>query len=212
MIRFRDRAEAGRRLAEAVVALRPVDPVVLGLPRGGVVVAAPVATALGAPLDVLVVRKIGVPWQPELGAGALAEDGEPDLDPALLAKVGVTPADLAPVVARERDELARRVERYRGGRALPPVDGRTVVLVDDGLATGGTARAAVAALRRLGAGRVVLAVPVAAPDTLARLRPLVDDLVCLDAPARFAAVGQAYDDFRQTTDGEVLALLGRTGD
>ena len=209
MTRFRDRAEAGRRLADGVVALSLTDPVVLALPRGGVVVAAPVAAALQAPLDVLVVRKIGVPWQPELGAGALAEDGEPDLDPALLAKVGVTRDDLAPVVARERAELARRVDLYRGGSPLPPVADRTVVLVDDGLATGGTARAAAAALRRLGARRVVLAVPVAAPDTLARLRTVVDDVVCLDAPARFAAVGQAYEDFRQTSDAEVLALLGR---
>ena len=210
MIRYRDRAHAGRRLAEALRSVDLDDPLVLALPRGGVVVAAPVAAALGAELDVLVVRKIGAPRQPELGVGAIAEGGQPLLDDRLLARLGIGPADLAPVVTAERAELQRRVDRYRGGDALPDVAGRTVVLVDDGLATGSTAHAALQELRRRGAGRVVLAVPVAAPDTLRRLEGEADLVVCLEAPRQFGSVGQAYEDFRQTSDADVLQLLGRS--
>lgn len=209
-MRFADRRDAGRRLAVAVAGIEPSDPVVLALPRGGVPVGFEVARELGAPLDVLVVRKIGAPFQPELGLGALAESGEPLLDERSLRRLGLSPDDLAPTVAAERAELARRLERYRRGREPLAVEGRTVVVVDDGLATGGTAHAAVLAVRARGPAAVVLAVPVAAPETLDRLRPEVDELVCLQAPTRFAAVGQWYEVFDQTSDEEVEALLAQS--
>jgi predicted phosphoribosyltransferase/predicted alpha/beta-hydrolase family hydrolase len=181
--------------------------VVVALPRGGVPVAAEIARALAAPLDVLVVRKLGHPHQPELGIGAVAEGGVTLLNEPLIRRSGVTPAALAAVEAREQDEVARRVARYRGDRPRVAVAGRPVILVDDGLATGFTARAAIEALRRAGAATIVLAVPVAPPETLAELRRLVDDVVCVHAPAEMWAIGQWYDDFAQTTDEEVSRLL-----
>lgn len=205
--RFVDRSDAGVALAEQLRALELVDPVVLALPRGGVPVAADVAIALGAPLDVLVARKIGLPGQPEFGVGAVAEGGQPLLDDAVLARYRLSPADLAPVIAHEREELARRVTRYRGDRALPELAGRTVVLVDDGLATGATARAAVQALRRRGPGRLVLAVPVCAPESARALAAEADDVVCVLRPSRFRAVSAWYDTFEQTSDEQVLELL-----
>ena len=207
-MRFLDRADAGRRLGERVRALGLADPVVLGLPRGGVPVAYEVAAALGAPLDVFVARKVGAPGQPEYGVGAVAEGGAGVANDAALRALRIAPEEFAALAAGERAELARRVARYRGDRPLTPVEGRDVVLVDDGLATGVTAEAALVALRERAPRRLVLAAPVCAPDTAARLRGLADDIVCVTAPARFAAVGQWYDDFRQTGDDEVLALLG----
>lgn len=164
------------------------------------------ARALGAPLDVFVVRKIGAPGRPELGIGALAEGGEPGFDADLLARLGVTAADLNDTAARERAELARRVLRYRAARTLQ-LAGREIVLVDDGLATGASARAALRALRSLGAGRLLLGVPVGPPSTLSALAAEADEVVAVLAPARLSSVGEWYDDFTQTTDEAVLALL-----
>ncbi|POM23057.1 putative phosphoribosyl transferase [Actinomadura rubteroloni] len=179
----------------------------LGLPRGGTPVAAEVARALNGTLDVLVTRKIGAPGQPELAVGAVAEGGEPALDPALLAEAGVTADELAPVIEAERAELDRRVATYRGDRPPPDMAGRTVVVVDDGLATGSTARAALKAVGARRPARLVLAVPVGAADTVRALRADADEIVTLAEPVPFFAVGQWYEDFAQTTDAEVVAAL-----
>ena len=207
MAAFRDRRDAGRQLAERLTLLELADPVVLALPRGGVPVAMEVASLLGAPLDVFVARKLGAPWQPELAVGAIAEGSDDVVAAPHAAQVGFGPADLAALAVREREELARRVRRYRGDRQLPGLAGRDVVLVDDGLATGTTAEAALRALRRFGPRRLVLAVPVAAPDAAERLRGVADDVVSLISPSNLGAVGAAYDDFTQTTDDEVTAAL-----
>jgi predicted phosphoribosyltransferase len=207
---FSDREHAGRRLAPAVAAAlagTATPPVVLALPRGGVPVAAPVAAALQAPLDVIVVRKLGQPGRPELGVGALAEDGQPLWNTGLLRELGLTPDALADVVVAEAAEVRRRVERYRGGRAPVPLTGRTAIVVDDGLATGLTALAAVQRVRAAGAARVVLAVPVAAADTAALLRRAADDVVCLLEPGRLRSVGEWYLDFSQVPDDTVTGLL-----
>ena len=207
VMRFHDRDDAGLRLAARVRELRLDDPVVLALPRGGVPVAAQVARAIGAPLDVILVRKLGVPTQPELAMGTLGEEGVRVLDRDLVARAHVRDDQLAEVERRERDELARRARAYRGERDPLPIAGRTVVIVDDGLATGASARAAIGVARARGAGRVVLAVPVAPPDTVATLRADADDVVSLETPAAMVAIGQWYDDFRQTSDAEVVAHL-----
>jgi len=204
---FADRVDAGRRLAERLRDLRGADVVVLGLPRGGVVVAREVARTLSAPLDVIVVRKLGVPSQPELGMGAIGEDGARIINKQVMQLEGISERDLAAVEERERAELERRATRFRGGRERIPLTGRTAIVVDDGIATGSTARAACQVARAQGAARVVLAVPVAPPDTVAHLRDDVDELVCLSTPDAFFAVGQWYSDFRQTTDEEVVACL-----
>lgn len=207
MTPFADRAEAGRRLGELLRGRDLVDPVVLALPRGGVPVAFEVAAALGAPLDVLVARKIGAPFQPELGVGALAEGGEPIFDDATLRALGLRPADLAATVAREQAELARRVTRYRGDRPAQVVTNRTVVVVDDGLATGATARAALRSVRARAPASVILAVPVAPPDAARFMVPDADEVVVVDTPQRLTSVGQWYRDFTQTSDETVVALL-----
>jgi putative phosphoribosyl transferase len=204
---FRDRREAGRRLAERLSGLRAASPLVLGLPRGGVPVAFEVAKALDAPLDILVVRKLGVPFQPELGMGAVGEDGVRVVNPDVLRQARVTEAQLAEVEARERAEVEERATRLRQGRPAIPVAGRTVVIVDDGLATGGTARAAVRIAHARGAERVVLAVPVAPPETVAALRADADDVVAVETPEPFFAIGGWYVDFSPTSDTEVVELL-----
>lgn len=206
-MRFRDRRDAGRRLAALVAELDLPTPIVLALPRGGVPVAAEVAARLGAELDVLVARKLGAPQQPELGLGAIAEGGIRVLDLDLVRRLGLTEAALDAVTARERLELDRRVEAYRGSRPLPPVAGRAVVVVDDGVATGGTAEAALRSVRAGRPARLVLAVPTAAPDAVARLARVADDVVCVMTPESLTAVGQWYEDFTQTTDREVAELL-----
>src|SRR5436309_3552666 len=206
---FRDRREAGRRLAERLAGLRASSPLVLGLPRGGVPVAYEVAKALRAPLDILVVRKLGVPFQPELGMGAVGEDGVRVLNADVLRQAGVTEAQLAQIEAHERAEVEERATRLRGGRPAIPLRGRTVVVVDDGLATGGTARAAVRVARERGAARVILAVPVAPPETVATLRRDADEVVAVETPEPFFAIGGWYSDFSATSDDEVVELLVR---
>ncbi|MFJ3823742.1 phosphoribosyltransferase family protein [Streptomyces nodosus] len=207
---FMDRLEAGRLLGERLCHLRDEDVVVLGLPRGGVPVAAEVAEALGAPLDVCLVRKLGVPYQPELGMGALGEDGVRVINDAVVREARVTPEELARVERNEREVLEGRGRRYRGGRAPVRVEGRTVVVIDDGVATGSTARAACRIARARGAARIVLAVPVAPYDWTERLGGEADELVALDTPLDFYAVGQFYIDFAQVDDREVAVCLGRT--
>lgn len=211
---FRDRVDAGRQLGALLGDMGLSDPVVLGLPRGGVVVAAEVARSLHAPLDVIVVRKLGAPGRPELGVGAIGEDGTRALNLELIDLLGVTPAELAAVEKRETEELARRVLVYRGERDPVPVAGRTVIVIDDGLATGYTARAALRVLRHRGAAHLILAVPVSARDTARALREEADEIVALETPFGFGAVGQWYADFRQTSDDEVVELLEsfRSGD
>lgn len=209
-MRYRDRTHAGEVLAEALAGRGWVEPLVLGLPRGGVPVAAPVARALGAELDVLVVRKIGAPGQPELALGAIAEGG----DHVVWGEaVGRRHPDLESVegtVAAERAELARRVTTYRGDRPPPALAGRDVIVVDDGLATGATAEAALRAGRGQGARRIVLAVPVGPPSTVERLGGVADEVVCPQVRADLTSVGEWYLDFGQTSDAEVLAALTRT--
>ena len=206
-MRFRDRHEAGRQLAEQLDHLRGEDPVVLALPRGGVPVAAEVADHLGCPMDVLVVRKLGLPRQPELGVGAVGEGGTTVYNRDLLDQVGIEPADLAPVAQRETEEVHRRIERYRGDRPGVDVTGHTVIVVDDGVATGFTVRAAVRILRERGAGRIVVAVPVGPRSAVQELRALADEVVCLSSPTPFTAIGPHYDDFHQVADEEVVAGL-----
>jgi predicted phosphoribosyltransferase len=205
---FRDRLEAGRRLAQKLsdYAGKP-DVVVLALPRGGVPVAAEVARALDAPLDIFLVRKLGLPGQEELAMGAIASGGSRVLNTSLLRRLHVSPEIVDAVAMRERRELDRREREYRGSHPPPPVRGQTVILVDDGLATGASMHAAVAALRAQEPARIVVAVPVGAPSTCEDLRQIADDVVCAETPEPFAAVGQWYDDFSQTSDEEVRQLL-----
>ncbi|MFE9776701.1 phosphoribosyltransferase family protein [Streptomyces sp. NPDC005775] len=206
---FADRADAGQQLAEALRPLATSDPVVLGLPRGGVPVAYRVARELGAPLDVIVVRKLGVPYHPELGFGAIGEGGVRVISEDIMRRGRVSQEDAAAVERAEEAELHRRAEAFRGGRPRLPLTGRTVIVVDDGIATGATALAACEVARAQGAAHVVLAVPVAPPDAAERLGGQVDELVCLSAPYGFSAVGEWYRDFGQTPDEEVVSLLAR---
>lgn len=205
--RLRDRRQAGRELARHLEHLRAEQPVVVGLPRGGVPVAAEVAAALDAPLDVILVRKLGVPFQPELAMGAIGEDGVRVLDDHLLAATGITADQVARVERRERAELDRRAATYRACRPRVPLAGRTVVIVDDGLATGATARAAIQVARAEGARRVVLAVPVAPRDTVDDLAAVADEVVAAATPEPFLAVGTWYQDFAQVSDAEVESIL-----
>jgi putative phosphoribosyl transferase len=208
---FADRREAGVLLGAELAGRDLPDPVVLGLARGGVPVAAEVAAALGAPLDVLVARKIGAPVQPELGIGAIAEGGVAVIDRGTVAALGVGDRELEALAAREQRELERRVRAYRGERPAVPLEGRTAVVVDDGLATGVTAAAGAAAAERRGAARVVIAVPVCAPETAEALGGAVDEVVCLMAPPTFRAVGAYYEDFGQLADEDVTRALSGAG-
>jgi putative phosphoribosyl transferase len=207
---YADRADAGRALADSLAHLRAApDAIVLGLPRGGVPVAYEVARALDLPLDVLVVRKLGLPQQPELAMGAIASGGALVVNDEVVRYLGGRPDAFEAVRAREQLELERRERDYRGTRPPLEVKGRSAVLVDDGLATGATMEAAVLALRSLGAKEVVVAVPVASQEARERIEAVADEVVCLAAPPFFSAVGQWYADFGQTEDAEVRDLLAR---
>ena len=206
--RYHNRTEAGRRVARALRGYSGRrDVLVLALPRGGVPVGAEVARALGAPLDVFIVRKLGVPSHPELAMGAIAMGGVRIIDPVMMQQFGVTDAELAAVAAAEGRELERRELAYRDGR--PPLDvaGCAVILIDDGLATGATMKAAATALRAQGPARLVVAVPIAAPETCDAVRALVDEIVCVATPEPFLSVSLWYEDFSETSDDEVRELL-----
>jgi putative phosphoribosyl transferase len=205
---FRHRRDAGRQLARL---LHPYanrsDVIVLALPRGGVPVAAEVAAALAAPFDVFLVRKLGVPFHPELAMGAIAEGGVRVLNRDVIDGLQIRDSDVERVSADERLELDRRARAFRGDRELKPVEGRIAILIDDGLATGSTMEAAVQAVRQRSPARVIVAVPVAAPETVERMQHIADEVVCVATPDPFQAVGLWYDDFAQMTDEEVLAML-----
>lgn len=209
--RFDDRRDAGRRLGAVLLPLAAQRPVVIALPRGGVPVGCEVAGALGAPLEILAVRKVGAPHNPEYGIGAIAEDGTHVFDTEALAVLGINSDVLDAIVARETAELGRRVTAYRAGRPLTSVAGRTVIVVDDGVATGVTDTAALRALRRMRPGRLILAVPVCAPDSAARLREEAEEVICLVEPPRLYGVGQWYRDFSQVSDEDVIAALRTIG-
>jgi putative phosphoribosyl transferase len=206
--RFVDRRDGGKKLAAALGAYAGVPGVVvLALPRGGVPIGYEVARALGAPLDVFIVGKLGFPDHPELAMGAIASGGAGVLNEDLIRKSGISDEEVARVAAREVEEIARREREYRGSRSALDVRGRTVILVDDGLATGATMRAAVLALREQGPARLVVGVPVAAPASCRDMRSIADEVVCAITPEPFGAVGLWYEDFEQTTDAEVRELL-----
>ena len=204
---FLDREDAGRRLAAELEAYASMHPLVLGLPRGGIPVAFEVARALRVPLDVWVVEKVGVPWHPELGLGAVAEGGSVHVNHSIVARVGLSRDRLAEIVAARQREVEKRVSLLRGGRPRPDPRDRIVILVDDGIATGGTVRAVIRSIRAQGPKAIVLAVPVAAPETLEAIRPEVDHVVCLRTPADLYAIGLWYADFREVSDLEIARLL-----
>jgi putative phosphoribosyl transferase len=206
---FTDRTEAGRRLAGQLERFKDQEPVVLALPRGGVPVAYEVAKALEAPLDLVLVRKIGAPFQPELAIGAVVDGERPELviNRDVVDEYRIPESYLESERRRQLEEIERRRQLYLAGRARAPVQDRTAIVVDDGIATGATMEAALHATRRAGPKRLVLAVPVAPPDTLERLRPQVDEVVCLMVPACLGAIGSFYRDFRQLDDDEVIELL-----
>lgn len=209
MDRFRNREEAGRRLAAALQAYGSERPIVLALPRGGVPVAYEIARALGAPLDVWLVRKVGVPWHPELGVGAVAEGGLVHLNREILECVDLSEAELSDVIESKRREVAERVLKFRGERPRPTLRDRCVILVDDGIATGGTAIAAIRSIRAHHPKHIVLAVPVAGPDAVRATAREVDRVVCLMTPDDLYAIGAWYKDFTQVSDDEVVRLLER---
>jgi putative phosphoribosyl transferase len=209
--RFLDRRDAGRQLATRLTAYANRGVVVLALPRGGVPVGYEVAHALGAPLDVFLVRKLGVPGHPELAMGAIASGGVRVVNRELVDDLAIATEAIDSIAAREGLELDRRERLYRGGRPLPTLENRIVILVDDGFATGATMEAAIAAVRQSKPSRVVVGAPVGARETCRRLGAMADDVVCAETPDRFLAVGQWYETFDQTTDDEVIDLLRRAG-
>jgi putative phosphoribosyl transferase len=211
MVRFASRRAAGRALARAVARRRPVDPVVLALPRGGVPVAAEIARRLGAPLDLVLVRKVGVPFQPELAAAAVVDGSDAQIvaNDDVIAMVGLSRADIERAARRELAEIERRRQVYLQGRERVPLEGRTLILVDDGIATGASVRAALTALRQRRPRALILAVPVAPADTIAALRSEVDDVICLKMPEPFMAIGLHYRDFHQLSDADVVRTLAR---
>lgn len=209
---FRDRQEAGQRLAQALSFLEgKEDVIILGIPRGGVVVAAEVAEALDAPLDIYITRKIGAPHNPELAIGAVASSGDVFLDEGLISSIGVSPEYVEDETERQRKEIKRRMAKYRGGRPAPELEGKTVVLVDDGVATGATTLVTIHALKKQKPGELILAIPVGPPDTIARLEKEVDEMVCLSTPELFWAIGAFYAVFDQTPDDEVVRILKESG-
>jgi putative phosphoribosyl transferase len=210
-VRFASRRAAGRALARAVARRHLVDPVVLALPRGGVPVAAEIARRLGAPLDLVLVRKIGVPYQPELAAAAVIDGADAQIvaNDDVMAMVGLSRADIERAARRELAEIERRRQVYLQGRERVPLEGRTLVLVDDGIATGASVRAALTALRQRRPRALILAVPVAPADTIAALRPEVDEVICLKMPEPFMAIGLHYRDFHQLSDADVVRTLAR---
>ncbi len=211
MMDFFDRSDAGRKLAEALSEYKDRSAVILALPRGGVPVAAEVAAALDAPLDLILVRKIGVPFQPELAMGAVVDGAAPIIvrNKEVIELSGTTPDEFDAACARELAEIERRRQLYIGERPRAEITGQVVIVVDDGIATGATTRAALQAIRNRKPKKLVLAVPVAPPDTIAHLRPEVDDLICLETPELFGAIGYFYRDFRQVSDQEVVDILNR---
>ncbi len=206
---FKDRRSAGKLLAERVKELKPADPVVLAMPRGGVPVGLEVAKALGAPLDLVLVRKIGVPYQPELAAGAVVDGDQPEIvvNDDVMQLAGLTREYIDERAKEELVEIERRRQVYLSGRPRVPLNGRTLIIVDDGIATGASIRAAIAALKRRNPLKLILAVPVAPADTIEKLRAEVDDVVCLQMPEPFYAIGMHYDDFHQVPDDEVVRLM-----
>lgn len=212
-MRFLDRSDAGRRLAERLGHLRDRNPVVLALPRGGVPVGHEIAKALGAPLDIVLVRKIGVPWQRELACGAVTDGDDPEIliDRNLVEELAIAPEYIEQETARQIAELERRRRLYHAGRAALDISGRTAIVVDDGIATGATMRLALRATRRRKPSHLVLAAPVAAPETLAALRPEADEIVCIETPPGLGAIGFFYRDFHQVSDAEVTKILARAG-
>lgn len=206
---FADRIDGGHNLASRLVHLRNRDVVVVGLPRGGVPVAAEVAKTLNAPFDVILVRKLGVPSQPELAMGAIGENGVRVLNAEIVRMMGVTSGEIARIESREREELERRVERFRSGRELVSLKGRVVIVVDDGIATGSTARAACQVARAHGTSRIVLAVPVAPRGWERDLARVADEYVCVATPEKFSSVGQFYSNFTQVTDDDVVVCLNQ---
>jgi len=207
-MRFTDRRQAGQLLAERLEFLMGrEDLLVLGIPRGGVVMAAEIAQALAATLDVFIARKLGAPHNPELAVGAVASSGEVELDQRLIAALNVPQTYLQAEIGRQRAEIQRRMNAYRGDRPKPDLKDKTVILTDDGVATGATMRAAIQALRAADLGELIVALPVGPPDTIQELSDMVDRMICLHTPAFFWAVGGFYTDFRQTSDAEVIQLL-----
>lgn len=209
---FKDRSEAGQRLANQLIHYRN-DPntLVLALPRGGVPIAYQVAKKLHLPLDIFVVRKLGVPFHEELAMGAIASGDAVFFNEDVIANLGPTKNDIKRVIEKEKTELQRREKKYRGGRAFPAIAGKKIILIDDGIATGASIHSAIIALKKLSAQKIIIAVPVAPESTVSELKPLVDEIVCLHSAAIFYGVGQFYHDFSQTTDEEVINLLSKIG-
>ncbi len=210
---FKDRTEAGKQLASRVADLSPDDPVVLALPRGGLPVAAEIAATLGAPLGLLLVRKVGVPFQPELAAGAVVDGDEPEyvINHDILRAIGLSEDEFRSAATRQLEEIERRRKLYYRDREPVAVSGKTAIIVDDGIATGATIRAGIKGIRRRGPKRIILAVPVAPEETVDDLSEIVDDVICLETPAPFYAIGCHYLDFRQMTDDDVVRILENAG-